>query len=255
MKDFEVEFDFFSTRRFDNILWINFQKNLLIQATSLANRELILTYLNQVATAEEISILVISSSLKESGHKEYIEFFQNIKSKKSNLDLHRLCNVYASLILKIISLNKFVIHAASGNVIPLFLNTSLACDYRIAADNTVYKNSYLDMGILPIGGGPYFLSKLIGNGKAYEFLALKSHYTAVDAIENGIIDKIVPADDLEEATLAIARQFERIHPSTLIGLKRLLTYSTKDFEKYLEFESQELFKIIHHQSFKHPKKK
>jgi enoyl-CoA hydratase/carnithine racemase len=251
MSEIEVHYDFFSTRFLHGVLIIDFKKNLLIQGTRLKNRDIFFSYLDSVASCDPVKVIIFRSYLEESGHREYMEFFQSIKSGKSDLDLHRLCNMYSSLILKITGFNKIVIHATSGNVISLFLNMSLACDYRVAADNTVFLNSFLDAGILPIGGGPFFLSKKIGSGKAYELLALKKKYDANEAIQYGLIDRIVPFADLEAETLNIAGQFQKVPAQTLKGLKRLINYSVKDLQNYLEFEYQEIFKIVHNQAFRH----
>jgi len=249
-KPYEVDFEFFSTKFINGILWVSFQKNLFIQATNLANRDALLSYLDRVSACDFIKVIVFRSFLEESGHKEYIGFFQSIRTRHNNLDLHRLYNFYASLVLKLSEMNKIVIHTTSGNVIPLFLNTSLACDYRIAADNTIFQNAYLDMGVLPIGGGAYFLSRRMGEGKSLELLALKNEYTAADALEYGIIDRILPLHSLEAQTIELANQFENVAEPTLAGLKRLLRFSSRDLKKYLEFEDREFFKIIHHQSFR-----
>ena len=128
-------------------------------------------------------------------------------------------------------MNKVVIHTTSGNVIPLFLNTSLACDYRIAADNTVFKNAYLDMGVLPIGGGAYFLSRLMGEGKSLELLALKKEYTAADALEYGLIDKILPLHALESQTIELAHQFENVAGTDPCGIKTIDPVFQQRFKK------------------------
>ena len=249
-KSYEVDFEFFSSQFIDGILWIYFKKNLFIQATQLINRDALLSFLNRVSACGFIKVVVFRSFLEESGYNEYINFFEVIKARHSNLDLHRLYNFYSALVLKLTEMNKIVIHATSGNVIPLFLNTSLACDYRVAADNTMFKNAYLDIGVLPIGGGAYFLSRMLGEGKALELLALKNSFSAQDALEFGIIDAIMPLDELETRTNAIARQFGNVATPTLSGLKSLVRFSSRDLKKYLEYEDQEFFKIIHHQSFR-----
>ena len=246
----EVEFKFFSTKIYENVLWINLQKNLLIQAPSLENRDTLLAYLDKVAASDFIKAVVICSSLEESGHQAILQFFQSIKSKQNSHDLQRLCNSYASFILKIKEISKIVIHAARGNVIPLFLNLSLACDYRIAADDTVYKNSYLDSGVLPIGGGAYFLSKILGPGKAWELLTLTREYTAREANAYGIVDRIVPAAGFQAEVLRVAHQFGEVPGSTLTGLKRLIQFSAKDLKDYLEYENQEFFKIVRQHSYR-----
>jgi len=67
-------------------------------------------------------------------------------------------------------LNKIVVHADSGEVIPLFLKVNLACDYRVVAENTVFRNPCLELGLDPKGGGGFFLSKMLGRSKALEVL-------------------------------------------------------------------------------------
>lgn len=242
----EVDFDFFSTRFREGVLWMDFQKKLLIQsATDLGCRDALLSYLERVFAYDAVKVLVFRSFLDASGHQEYLRFFQSVASRQHDLDLHRLFNFYASLVMKLCEMNKVIIHATSGNVIPLFLNTSLACDFRIAADNTIYKNTYLDLGILPIGGGAFFLSRLMGPGKALELMTLKNEFTAKDALAYGIIDKVLPEADFEAAIIETARRFESVAGSTLSGLKRLLRFSSRDLKKYLEFEDQEFFRIVH----------
>jgi enoyl-CoA hydratase/carnithine racemase len=248
---FEIEFKFFSTKLYKDVLWVDFQKNLLIQSTSLENRDTLLAYLDKAAASGAVKTIVICSSLEVSGHQAYMDFFKSIKSKQNNLGLQRMTNAYAEFILKIKELGKIVIHAARDNVIPLFLNLSLACDYRVAADNTIYKNSYLDSGVLPIGGGAYFLSRIIGPGKALELMTLKREYTAEEAMAYGIIDKIVPAANFQNEVIRVAHQFDEIPASTLMGLKRLIQFPVNDLKSYLEYENQEFFKIVQEHSYQH----
>ncbi len=241
---------FFSVSRVEETAWINLQKNLLIRGIRLSSRDALLSCLDELASDQTIKVIVLRSLLEESGHREYLEFFRMIRNGSHDLDLHRLCNVYASLIVKLTTLNKMVIHVTSGNVIPLFLNLSLACDHRIAADTTIYRNSYLDTGLLPIGGGPYFLSRLLGASKALELMVLKKQYTASEALSSGIIDRIIPENDLESETLETARCFAAVPAATLTGLKRLLHFSTTDLQAYLEFENREIFKTIFNPAFR-----
>jgi len=249
--ELEVDYAFFSTRRHDEVIWMDFQKNLLLQATSFKNRDALLLYLDHLAECPEIKVIIIHSSLEESGHREYMEFFEQARSPGNLINLKILCNVYSEVIMKLFTLNKIVIHITRNHVIPLFLNVSLACDYRIAAEDTIYENSYLDVGVVPMGGGPFFLSKLLGQGKAYELLVLTRRYTADDALAYGIIDKVVPVAELETEALAIAHQFGNVPEMTLAGLKRVLNFTNADLGRYLEYENRELFRIISHPAFQH----
>ncbi len=146
-------------------------------------------------------------------------------------------------ILKIVEMDKIVVHADSGKVIPIFLNVSLACDYRIVANNTVFQNPCLQLGLVPKGGGAFFLSKMLGLSKASELMLSEREVTAEEALRLGLVNEVVPFEKLEEATLKIAREFARKPSSTLLGVKRLLNYSIKDLADYLELENRVLLRI------------
>lgn len=72
----------------------------------------------------------------------------------------------------------------------------------------------------------------------------------MEALEYGIIDKILSLDEMETQTIAFARQFQNVAGQTLSGLKQLIRFSSSDLKDYLEFEDQQFFKIIHNQSFR-----
>ncbi|MFC1531796.1 enoyl-CoA hydratase/isomerase family protein [Thermodesulfobacteriota bacterium] len=244
-REFNETCYFFTAERLDNVVIIRFRENMLFNITDLSARDTVLDYLDRVSKNDLIKAVIILSSPKNRGQEEYRDFYHQLSKMKGDVSLfHRLCNVVDQFILKIVGLNKIVIHANSGNVISLFLNVSLACDYRIAADNTVFQNPYLDLGLLPKGGGPFFLSKRLGISKAYEILLFRREITAHEALKLGIIDEVVPIDDLEEAAFEAAQRFIAIPFSTLSGIKKLINYSIHDLKSYLELENGELLKIV-----------
>jgi len=168
---------------------------------------------------------------------------------ENKLDCHRLCNITSQLVLGIMGLDQMVIHVCQGSVISLFLNISLACDYRIAADNTLFCNPYLDLGMIPTGGGPYLFSKIMGTGKAWETLLLNKDINARQALKFGLVDQVVSSSNLDEVALNIAGKFARTHAGTIAGLKKLVNFSKKDLKEYFEIEKQEAFKIISSHDF------
>ena len=157
--------------------------------------------------------------------------------------VERLYNAVNQFILKIVGLNKIVVHADSGEVISLFLNVRLACDYRIVADNTVFKNPCLELGLVPKGGGAFFLSKILGISGASEILLSEEDIPAQEALRLGIVDKLVPPGKLEKSALEIAQGFARKPESALAGIKRLLNFSMKDLGDFLALENQVLLQI------------
>jgi len=58
------------------------------------------------------------------------------------------------------------------------------------------------------------------------------------------VDKVVPLSELNETALKIAKEFAQKPARSLAGIKRLLSYSLKDLEDYLEFENQVLLRML-----------
>lgn len=75
---------------------------------------------------------------------------------------------------------------------------TLACDIRIAAENTKISESYLNVGIVPGDGAAWFLPRLIGTDKALELLWNRTVLTAQEAKDMGLVTHVVQDDQLHE---------------------------------------------------------
>jgi enoyl-CoA hydratase/carnithine racemase len=148
------------------------------------------------------------------------------------------------LVLKLAGLNKLVVSASSGKMVLLFLNVSLACDYRIVADNTVYQNANMDIGLAPKGGGVFFLSRLLGTRETSKLLLAGGDISAAKALQLGIVDEVVPLEELPKAAMAAAKNLAGKPSSYAVGIKKLLNYDMDDLQRYLEYEKEELRKAI-----------
>jgi len=148
-----------------------------------------------------------------------------------------------------VDLNKIVVHADTRKFISLFFNVSLACDYRIVADNAVFQNPCLDLGLVPTGGTDFFLSKMLSLSKAVEILLSDRDIKAEEALRFGIVDKVVPLQEFEEAAIKIAQRFAQKPARSLSGVKRLLNYSMKDLKDYLRLENQLLVRSFRSSDF------
>ncbi|MCD4717746.1 MAG: enoyl-CoA hydratase/isomerase family protein [Desulfobacterales bacterium] len=247
----DQEHDFFSTKRHENIAVLSFKENLLIRSTDLEAKAALMEYIDLVSESDSIGVVVIIGSPEKTGRDEYLEFYrQLLELKLDRYAVLRMCHAVDQFILKIVDLNKMVVHADGGRIIPMFLNVSLACDYRIVADNTVFQNPCIELGLVPKGGGAFFLSRILGMRKASELLLSGEDITAQEAMRLGIVDKVVSLDALEEAALKIAQGYAQRRPRTLSGLKKLLNYSMKDLKDYLELENEVLIRIIESPDFR-----
>ena len=247
---FDRECSLFSSKRLEDIAILRFKKGFLFHIIDLRNRDTLLAYLDHISKTDSIKVVVIIGCPDKAGSEEYIRFYhQVIGSSLGITSIQRVYNVVDQFILRVVDLNKIVVHANRGKVISLFFNMSLACDYRIVTDNTVFQNPYLDLGTVPKGGGAFFLSKMLGASKAYEILLSSKDLTAHEALRLGIVDKVVPVNEFEETVMDVAHTFARKPRRTLEGIKKFLNNSMKDLKENLELEDEEINKIISNSDF------
>src|SRR3954464_7169995 len=89
-----------------------------------------------------------------------------------------------------------VIGAVNGVAAGAGFSLALMCDIRIAADTAAFVCAYGRIGASPDGGMTYFLPRVVGPAKALELLLNDPLLSAQDALEMGIVSKVVPADQL-----------------------------------------------------------
>lgn len=86
------------------------------------------------------------------------------------------------------------------------LGLALAADLRIMADKAFITSAFAKVGFSGDYGGSYFLSLLVGQGKAREIYFLSDRVSSDECLRLGIANQVVPADELESATMALARR-------------------------------------------------
>lgn len=251
--------DFFVSEFHEDSLWLKFSGNFFHNLLAFDRGDFIPDLFAQINADNRIKSVVIHSAFHESGSDEYLRFFLmecpqrdlghfGFSNTMDRYELHRFCNVIDRTILEIAATEKTVIHICGGDVLSLFMNISLACDYRIITADTRFHNIYQEIGMLPKGGAPFFLSRRNGPAGALKLL-LNPQITAAQALDHGIADQVVPADALESTAMEVARQLSRIPDQTLFGLKRLTRYTPDDLQQYLEFETRQIVRLGQRKNF------
>ena len=97
-----------------------------------------------------------------------------------------------------------VICCVHGAVAGFGLSLMNACDLVIAADDTYFASAYRQIALTPDGGGSWSLPRLVGTRKAMEILMLGDRFGATEALALGLVNRVVPAAELDAATDAMA---------------------------------------------------
>jgi 2-(1,2-epoxy-1,2-dihydrophenyl)acetyl-CoA isomerase len=145
---------------------------------------------------------------------------------------------YNPMIRKIRTMEKPVIGMINGVAAGAGCSLALACDMRIMSSTAKLIEVFIRIGLVPDSGSHWFLSRLAGMAKAFEYAATGRDISAEEAERVGLVNKIVPPDKLEEETMALAKKFAQA-PTKAIGLiKRTLNKSlSSDLDTILDYEA------------------
>ena len=97
---------------------------------------------------------------------------------------------------------------------------ALACDLRVASSRAIFGQPEINLGLIPGGGGTQRLCRLLGYGKAMEMTLTGEMVGAAEAMDIGLVNKVVESEELESAAMALAENIARKSPYTVKVAKR-----------------------------------
>jgi len=116
---------------------------------------------------------------------------------------------------------------------------ALACDWRVAAADAKLGQPEINLGVIPGAGGTQRLSRLVGPAKAKDIIMTGRFVDAGEALSIGLVDRVVPADDVLEAATAMARKFVNGPSVALRAAKQAIDGGLEmDLASGLAWESQ-----------------
>jgi len=145
---------------------------------------------------------------------------------------------YNPVILRMRTMEKPVIAAVNGVAAGAGCNLALAADLRIASERASFIEVFSRVGLVPDSGGTFTLPRLVGLGKALELAFTADPVDAHEALRLGLVNRVVPHDELMAHTLALATRLAQ-GPTRAFGLtKRAFNYAlTASLEATLEYEA------------------
>jgi 2-(1,2-epoxy-1,2-dihydrophenyl)acetyl-CoA isomerase len=145
---------------------------------------------------------------------------------------------YEPIIERICEMEKPVIAAVNGVAAGAGCSLALACDLCIASEHASFIEVFINVGLVPDCGSTYFLPRLVGYTRAMELCCTARPVKAEEAAAIGLVNRVVPADDLMTETRALAARLVAAPARGIALTKRLLRQSfDNDLNRQLEAEA------------------
>ncbi len=147
---------------------------------------------------------------------------------------------YATIVKKIIHMDKPVIAAIHGAVSGVSLAFALACDLRVMDEKAVLRYPFINIALGPDGGAGWLLQRLVGYSRAYEMITSGEKYDAQHCKDWGLCNKIAPNGTTLEVAMSWAKDLSQKAPMAMAITKRDLRHAvTSTLEQNTIHEARE----------------
>lgn len=218
-----------------NILTISFNRPESYNAANeLMKKELLDAY-NQAEKDPAVKCIV----LRGTGDKAFcsgqdLKEYQESKSSMKEM----LEKGYNPIIKQMRTMEKPIIGMINGVAAGAGFSFALACDIRIMSDKAKLIQAFVRIGLVADSGSHWFLPRLVGTAKAFEFAATGKDIDAVEAKEVGLVNHVIPHAELEKFTYDLANKLANGATKAIGIIKRTLNKSlTMSFDELLSYEA------------------
>jgi len=145
---------------------------------------------------------------------------------------------YHPIITGIRELPKPVVAAVNGPAVGIGCSLALACDLVLAAESAIFGLAFVNIGLIPDGGSTFLVPAAVGKARAFEMALLGDPVPAGQALEWGLINKVLPDGKLMEEARSLARKLASGPTLSYANSKRALNNSVLGImEEQLELEA------------------
>jgi enoyl-CoA hydratase len=185
---------------------------------------------------DDVKVVILTGNDKVFAAGADIAEINSFASSTEFLDTSKLGH---DVMLRLENLSKPSIAVVRGIAFGGGCEISLACDFRIAADNAKFGIPEIKLGLIPGWGGASRLQKLIPFPKFKEMLLTGEPIRANEAANFGLVNKVMPSEEAMDAALELANKLTNISPLTLNAAKRLANIQLNtDLQTAIELEKQ-----------------
>lgn len=206
------------------------------------------TIFDLIAADDKIAVVIITGNEKVFAAGADIKEISQINTP---VKAHTFVNNIQSVFDKLERLPQPVIAAVSGLALGGGCEMCMACDIRIAADNALFGQPEIKIGVIPGAGGTQRLPRLVGVGRAKELLYTGDPIKAEEAYRIGLVNKVVPVASLMDEAKILASKIAKqpgyalkitkivVNDGMNMDLRSAIAYEARSFEQLFATEDQQ----------------
>jgi enoyl-CoA hydratase/carnithine racemase len=178
-------------------------------------REELLDALGKVAADDEIRVLIVTGEGRGFSAGGDIDHLKQMREAQDERALRQVLDTGQKITSSMRSMPKPVIAAVNGPCAGAGFSFALGCDIRIASEAATFGASFARIGLHPDWGGSWFLPRLVGSAQACELIFTGSMISAREAERIGLVNRVVPQEELMPAVLELASVMAKSAPQVI----------------------------------------
>lgn len=218
--------------RFESgVSWITLNRPEAMNAVTWDQRERVIGLLADASADPDVRAVVITATGKGFCAGADLRGAPAAPAERVAGDVARMIRLGAQrLITAVLDCEKPVIAAVNGTAAGIGAHLALACDLVIAAEPARFIEVFVRRGLVPDGAGAYLLPRLLGPQKAKELMFFGDAVPAAEAERLGLVNKVVPAEALEETAREWAERLAQ-GPTRALALTKQLVNASLDGDR------------------------
>ena len=210
------------TQRHENILEITLNRPDVYNALNLDVMKMLSETLSSAGMDSSIKGVLLTGKGKAFCSGGDLKWISEQTDEPSSV-LHKLAPQFHLSITEIRRMEKPVVAAINGIAAGGGFSLALACDFRVMGQSAILRQAYTSSGLSIDGGGSFALPRLVGLARAMEIAAFDNPISSAQALEWGLITKVVPDGEVISETIVMLNHLTKTALHSFAWSKKLMT--------------------------------
>lgn len=206
------------TERRDGVLWASLNRPERLNAFDAQLHREVTLFLERVSSDPDTEVLVLNGAGTAFSAGGDLGWFQNMTEPELDALFHEARRIVHAML----AIEQPVVASTRGPVVGLGATIALMCDFVVAAEDSVFADPHVQIGVVAGDGGAAIWPLLCGLGRAKRYLMLGDQIEAKEAETLGLVDWVVPVDALDAQTEEVSIRLRNGPLQAIRGTKKAL---------------------------------